>query len=226
MHEHLDETGQPCTRHAKLTDTRMFELATLGSRMPAFHHDAASKLQSLMMALDEISELSGEAEADLRTAIETAHAALRELNQILSTNRALAKAPQKSRAGLGELVLRGADSVGVRVRSDVPAQDVRVAVPAVRHALSLLLDLAAGPSHLGRVVDVTSAFDGDRHELTIAGPPEASAKLPPNAGESLAIVTFLIEREDGELRCTPTGFVVTLPAAPPPTGPMPALPKP
>jgi hypothetical protein len=225
MSEHLDETGQPCTRHANLDGTRLYELATLGSRMPAFHHDAASKLQSLMMALDEISEL-GSSEPDMRTAIDTAHAALRELNQILGTNRALAKAAQKSRTGLAELVQRSAESFGVRVRGDIQAQDIRVAVPAVRHAVSLLLDLAAGPSHLGRVVDVTCTFDGDRYELTISGPPEAASKLPPNAGESLAIAKFVIDREDGELRCHPTGFVVRVPAAPPPSGAMPALPKP
>jgi hypothetical protein len=226
MTDHLDETGQPCTRHAALQTTRLYELATLGSRMPAFHHDAASKLQSLMMALDEISELASSSDADIRAAIDTAHAALRDLNQILSTNRALAKAPQKSRTGLSELVHRAAESFGVRVRGDIQAQDIRVAVPAVRHALSLLLDLAAGPSHLGRVVDVTCTFDGDRYELTISGPPEAASKLPPNAGDSLGIATFVIDREDGELRCTPLGFVVRMPAAPPPTGAMPAVPKP
>jgi hypothetical protein len=220
MSEHIDETGQPCTRHATLAPTRLFELATLGSRMPAFHHDAASKLQSLMMALDEMSELASESEPDMRTAIDTAHAALRDLNQILSTNRALAKAWQKSRIGLAELVQRASESVGVRVRGDVQAQDIRVAVPAVRHAMSLVLDLVAGPSHLGRVVDVTCTFDGDRYEMTVAGPPEAATKLPPNAAESLAIVKFVIDREDGELRCTPTGFVVRMPAAPPPSGPV------
>lgn len=225
MSDHLDETGQPCTRHANLDVTRLYELATLGSRMPAFHHDAASKLQSLMMALDEISEL-GSSEPDMRTAIDTAHAALRELNQILGTNRALAKAAQKSRIGLAELVQRAAESFGVRVRGDIQAQDLRVAVPAVRHAMSLLLDLAAGPSHLGRVVDVSCTFDGDRYELTISGPPEAASKLPPNAGESLAIVKFVIDREDGELRCHPTGFVVRVPAAPPPSGPTGSIAKP
>ena len=158
--------------------------------------------------------------------IDTAHAALRELNQILSTNRALAKAAQKSRVGLSELVHRAAESFGVRVRGDIQAQDIRVAVPAMRHAMSLLLDLAAGPSHLGRVVDVTCTFDGDRYELTISGPPAAVSKLPPNAGEALAIVKFVIDREDGELRCHPTGFVVRLAAAPPPSGAMPAIPKP
>jgi len=219
MSHHRDETGAPCKRHGELTEQRLYELATLGSRMPSFHHDAASKLQSLIMALDEISELA--AEGDLRAPIDTAHAALRELNQILSANRALAKAPQATRLGAGELLQRAADTVGVRTRGDVSSLEIRVAIPAMRHALSLLLDLTAGPSHMGRVVDVVCASDGGRVELTITGP--AASKLPANAAETTAIAAFIIGRDEGELSCTPTGFVVRLPLAPPPTGAMAAV---
>ena len=223
---HTDESGQPCTRHAKISEQRLYELATLGSRMPAFHHDAASKLQSLMMALDEISELTSADAVDLRTSIDTAHAALRELNQILAANRALAKAPQRARIAFPELVAQAAAAAGVRVRAGILAKDVRVAAPATRHALAVLLDRAAGPSHLGRVVDATCELDGSSYVLTMSGPPEAAAKLPANAGESLAIATFVIAREQGTLRCAPDGFVVTLPAAVDLTGAIEPLPKP
>jgi hypothetical protein len=224
--QHVDESGQPCTRHVAITEQRLYELATLGSRMPAFHHDAASKLQSLMMALDEISELASPDAVDLRTSIDTAHAALRELNQILAANRAIAKAPQRARVALPELVAQAAAGTGVRLRAAIVAKDVRVPAPALRHALGLLLDLTAGPSHLGRVVDVTCELDGSSYLLTMTGPPEAAAKLPSNAGESIAIAAFVIVREQGTLRCTPTGFVVTLPAAIDPTGAIEPLPKP
>lgn len=226
MTGHVDESGQPCTRHAQVTEQRLFELATLGSRMPSFHHDAASKLQSLMMALDEISELTSHEVVDLRTSIDTAHSALRELNQILAANRALAKAPQRARIALPELVTQAASGTGVRLRAATAAKDVRVAAAAVRHALGLLLDLTAGPSHLGRVVDATCELDGSSYVLAMSGPPEAATKLPANAGESIAIANFVIEREQGTLRCTPTGFVVTLPAAIDPTGAIEPLPKP
>jgi len=227
MAEHLDETGQLCTRHAPLTEQRLYELATLGSRMPAFHHDAASKLQSLMMALDEISELADPDAADLRASIDTAHSSLRELNQILAANRAIAKAPQRARIALPELLSQAASGSGVRLRAGIPqAKDVRVAASAVRHALSLLLDLTAGPSHLGRVVDVSCELDGSSYTLTMSGPSEAAAKLPSNAGESIAIAMFVIAREQGTLRCTPSGFVVALPAAIDPTGVIEPLPKP
>ena len=226
MIKHTDEAGQPCTRHGTLSQQRVLELATLGSRMPSFHHDAASKLQSLMMALDEISELASNEGSDLRTSIDTAHSALRELNQLLGANRALAKAPVAGRIALSELVQRAAEAIGVRIRTPIVAQDVRLHIPAVRHALSLLLDLTAGPSHLGRVVDVTCELADDRYVLRLAGPPEAQAKLPVNAGESVGLATYVIDREEGSLRCTPDGFIVNLPAAIAPTGAMPALPKP
>ena len=226
MIEHQDEAGQPCTRHGQLSERRMMELATLGSRMPSFHHDAASKLQSLMMALDEISELASGEASDLRSSIDTAHSALRELNQLLAANRSLAKAPQPARIALPELLQRAGESTGVRIRTPIAAQDVRVHIPAVRHALALLLDLTAGPSHLGRVVDAACELDGERFVLRLAGPPEAQTKLPINSGESVGLATFVIDREEGSVRCTPTGFVVTLPAAIAPTGAMQALPKP
>ena len=225
MIEHQEESGEPCTRHSKLTEQRMMELATLGSRMPSFHHDAASKLQSLMMALDEISELASNDTSDLRSSIDTAHSALRELNQLLSANRALAKAPVPARVSLTELVHKACESSGVRMRMPIVAHDVRVHIPAMRHALALLLDLTAGPSHLGRVIDATCELDDDRYVLRFAGPPEAQAKQPVNAGESIGLATFVIDREEGTLRCTATGFVVTLPAAIAPTGAMQALPK-
>ena len=120
MIQHTDEAGQPCTRHGTLSQQRLLELATLGSRMPSFHHDAASKLQSLMMALDEISELSNNEASDLRTSIDTAHSALRELNQLLSANRALAKAPVVARIALVDLVQRAAEATGVRIRMPNP----------------------------------------------------------------------------------------------------------
>lgn len=226
MIQHTDEAGQPCTRHGSLSQQRLLELATLGSRMPSFHHDAASKLQSLMMALDEISELASGDGGELRTSIDTAHGALRELNQLLSANRALAKAPVVARIALADLLHRGAEGAGVRIRTPIAAQDVRVHVPAVRHALSQLFDLTAGPSHLGRVVDATCELDGDRYIVRLSGPPEAQSKLPANTGEAVGLATFVIDREEGTLRCTPTGFVVMLPAAIAPTGAMPALPKP
>ena len=211
MIEHQDETGQECERHPRIAAQRLYELALLGSRMPGFHHDAASKLQSLMMALDELSELSTEADPMTLGALDTAQAALRELHQLLTSNRALAKAPQRVEIALAELLRAASERVGVKLRgAELPACDVRVAVPAMTHALAQLFDLAAGPSHLGRIVDVTAEL-GESVVLVIVGPREAT-KTNPLAGEILGLASYAIARDDGELACGGEGerFTVRL----------------
>jgi hypothetical protein len=212
--DHRDETGQLCTRHASVTPERLLELATHGSRMPGFHHDAASKLQSLVMALDEISELTSQADSDLRLAVDTAATALRELQQLFTANRALAKAPQRTRIALSEVFTRASERAGVQIRGEQASSDVRVAVPSIIHALALVLDVAAGPSHLGRVVQVTSEATSERIVTTFAGPAAAAAKLAATASEALAIATFAISREGGQLSCSASErFAIELPLA-------------
>jgi hypothetical protein len=227
MLEHVDESGQPCTRHAPVSAQRIFELAAVGSRTSGFHHDAASKMQSLMMSLDEISELATDAGPELRTAIETAHTALRELNALFTQNRQLAKTMQRARGAMPELLARAAERVGATVRGAVPSCEVRVNVPAIVHALAMLLDVVAGPSHLGRVVDVTGELDGENVTLALVGPREAAAKPPLTASESIALASFVIARDDGEVRCCGDGerFVVRMPVGQP-TAAIPMLPKP
>ena len=215
MIEHFDDTGQPCARHAPASVDHLLALASLGSRMPSFHHDAASKLQSLMMALDEISELADTAPAELRQAADTAHTALRELHQLFTANRALAKSPQRKRTALGELITRAAERSGVKLRGELVSVDVDVAPASSTHALATLLDLVAGAAHLGRVVDVAVALEISKATLTLTGPAEAAAKPPATANDSIALAAFLIAREDGEVRCGADGqrFVVRLPVA-------------
>jgi len=55
--EHLDDQGRPCTKHPSATIDELMVLAVIGSRVSGFHHDIASKLQGLMMSIDEIGEL-------------------------------------------------------------------------------------------------------------------------------------------------------------------------
>jgi hypothetical protein len=187
----------------------LLELATLASRMPSFHHDAASKLQSLMMALDEITELSAQADPMLQPVLETAHSSLRQLTQLHAANRALLKSSQRTPVPLGELVQRAAERAGVRVRGRLEACDVRVGVPAMTQALSQLLEVVAGPSYLGRIVDA-SVTVADKVALTFVGPPEAVSEPPPNVAEALAIATFVIDREDGAVICGGDGERLTI----------------
>jgi hypothetical protein len=213
--EHLDEDGQPCAYHPPATPESVLALAILGARMPTLHHDAASKMQSLMMALDEINELVGDGAPELRAAADTAYTAMRELQQLLAQNRAMARPPPATRTALVELVRLAAERFGVKVRGDVPAIDVAVAPASAIHAVGALLDLAAGPANLGRVVDLTIASVERFAVMSLAGPPKAVARQPANASATIAIATFAIGRDGGAVCCAGDGarLVVKLPLA-------------
>ena len=208
MTEHADETGQPCKRHVASHD-KLLDYALVGSRASGFHHDAASKLQSMMMALDEISELIGEEPSELRTATETAQTSLRELHQLLTANRALAKAPQRRAMPVAELVKAAAARSGVRLAGDPSGPAVNIAAPACTHALAILLDLVGGTVQSARTVEV-SVSAGELVAVTLVGTAEPTHA---NANELIEIAAFVIAREQGALRCGPKSFVVQLPPA-------------
>jgi hypothetical protein len=210
--DHLDEDGNPCARHSPPAPEAILALATVGSRMPSFHHDAASKLQTLVMAVDEIGELADRVgDPDLRRASTTALTALRELHTMFNANRALTRAPQPARVSLGELVGRAAERAGLVVQGDVPAARVEVNVTALTHALAVLLDLAAGVVKLGRVVDLAAVVDGPQVQLRIQ-PPPGTVPTPPRGTELVTVAAFALVRDRGEMRCgRGEGFVIRLP---------------
>ncbi len=183
-------------------------LATIGSRAPGFHHDIASKIQGLMMALDEINEGLDGGDPQLQRAAETAGIALKELNGLLNINRALTKPPHRTRVPLRELVARAAERVYVSLQGEIPEASLEVTAPSIIHGLSLAFDVAAGPGRGRTLHGVTSIHDG-RMVMTL----RASASAPANAAESLAIATFVFARDQGELRCTRDGaqLVIRLP---------------
>ena len=207
---HLDEHGHPCTRHATGVSDELLALALVGSRMPSFHHDLASKLQGLMMSIDEISELSDVADRPMTRAIGAAQSSLREVLGLLNANRALTKPPVKSRTSLADLVARASERVYLSVRGELPVAMLEVVQPALVHALSLVLDVAGGPGR-GRTLDASTVIDGANVVITMA----ASPKPPSNAAESLALSTFVLRREGGDLSCAGEGtqFVVRVPVA-------------
>ncbi len=204
---HLDETGQVCTRHAASTPDELLALAIVGSRAPSFHHDLASKLQGLMMAIDEVGELAGE-DPPLARALETAHTTLREVLGLLNVNRALTKPPSRSRTTLSEIAARACERVYVNLKAAVPAAELEVSTPSLIHALSLVFDVAGGPGR-GRSLVATTELAGGTVTMHLTASPEP----PPNAAESLALASFVLAREGGELRCADEGrrFVVRLP---------------
>jgi hypothetical protein len=172
----------------------------VGSRAPAFHHDCASKLQGLVMALDELSELTENGDPALIRAIEAALEVSRELNGLLNLNRALTKPAAKTPIALGELMKSAAGRVGVSLPGTLPAGTVLVTGPAMTHALALTLDVAAGTGR-GRSLAITATPVG--RDVEIALP--AAAAQPSNASESLAIATFVVARDGGKLWCSASG---------------------
>ncbi len=208
---HLDEHDRACTLHPAPTRDELLPLAIVGSRAPSFHHDLASKLQGLMMAIDEIGEISGEVAPPLVRALDTAHTALRDVLELLNTNRALTKAPTKTPTTVGALLTRAAERVYVNLRGPIVPANLECSVPAMTHALALVLDVAGGPGR-GRGVDVTTVVYGGHVVLTIVASPEP----PANAGESLALAAFTLHRDAGELRCAGEGsrLIVRLPTSP------------
>ncbi|HEY1547998.1 MAG TPA: hypothetical protein VGG28_09260 [Kofleriaceae bacterium] len=206
MAEHFDETGRPCTRHSPASPQAMLALALLGSRMPGFHHDVASKLQSLMMALEEVEELADT--DDMRLAAKTASSAVREMQALFNANRSLARPPQRRPTPLRELVAAAAQRAGVRTHGELPAVDVEIGLSSLAHALAIVFDLAAGEQKLGRSLELATRVDGDSIVVEL---PCAAGTLPASAGETLALASFALLREQGELRCGPTTFSIRLP---------------
>jgi hypothetical protein len=205
--EHVDETGAPCARHPAIAPASLYQLAMVGSRAPAFHHDCASKLQGLVMALDELSELTENGDPQLIRAVETALEASRELNTLLNFNRTLTRPATRTAIGLDELVTRAAERVGVGLRGALPAAvTVQVGVAPMTHALSLAIDAAAGTGR-GRTLQLTATPVVGALELAL----HSSPLQAPTAGEAVALASFVISRDGGgRLWCASSGDQMTI----------------
>ena len=194
--KHLDEDGNECTQHATNSDALM-TFAVIGSRVSSFNHDIASKLQGMMMALDEIEELLERVgDSDLRRATETAQQALKEASALLSTNRSLTRTSTKTKAELRDVVRAAGDRAGIEVRGDMPDGQLETVVPLLAQGLGLALDAIAGAGR-GRFVEVIATREGDRAKLEFISTAEP-AKSP---GDAFALASFVIARTGGELRC-------------------------
>jgi hypothetical protein len=208
---HLDETGAPCARHPVIAPADLYQLAMVGSRAPVFHHDCASKLQGLVMALDELTELTEHGDPQLTRTVETALEASRELNALLNVNRTLTRPAARTATALDELVTRAAERAGVALRGGPPAGVmVSVGVAPMTHALSLAIDAAAGTGR-GRTLQITAAPLPGAIELAL----HSSPLQAPAASEAVAIASFVIARDGGgRLWCTASGdqMVILLPA--------------
>lgn len=212
--EHLDEHARPCARHAPASPDSILALATVGSRASGFNHDIASKLQGLMMALDEISEIAETLDPANREhvarATEGAQACLKDVLGILNMNRAMTKSPMRAPVALSDLAARAGERVYVTLQGALPDVDVAVSAPTMIHALSLLLDVAGGPGR-GRTIPVEATRSATHVTISMA-----IAGTGPTSPEPLALASFVLARDGGSLRCTNQGqrFVIELPISP------------
>ncbi len=211
--EHLDEHAKPCAHHARAPLESLLALATVGSRASGFNHDIASKLQGLMMALDEISELAEGLDAIHRDSVaratEGAQACLKDVLAILNVNRAMTKPAMRAPVALSDLTARAGERVYVTLQGALPEVDVSVSAPTMIHALSLLFDVAGGPGR-GRMIPVEVSRTPTHVSISMA-----IASATPASAEPLALASFVLARDGGSLRCASDGkrFVIELPIA-------------
>ncbi len=208
--EHRDDKDQPCPRHAPAMPSKLMHLALVGSRAPGFHHDLASKLQSLMMSVDEIGELA-HSDEQIRRSAETALEALRDVLALLNVNRALTKPAAPAAVELREILAGASGRVYITLVGELVDATVRVSAPATIHALSLAFDVAAGPGR-GRTLAATAQVEGSHVELRLSCSPSPPADSP----ESISIATFVLARDGGSLHCAEDGsqLVIRLPINP------------
>jgi len=211
---HTDDHGQTCPHHAPAPPDVLLTLAAIGSRASGFNHDIASKLQGLMMALDEIGELAEtvgdpSTSSQLMSANENAQGCLKDVLAILNVNRAMTKPPMRAPVALTELVARAGERIYITLKGSIPDVDISVSAPTTIHALSLLFDIAGGPGR-GRTipVDVSQSAKHVTLSLPIAG-------TQPATSEHVALASFILARDGGSLRCANNGqqFVIELPLA-------------
>jgi hypothetical protein len=211
--EHLDEHAKPCPHHGPAPLDALLALATVGSRASGFNHDIASKLQGLMMALDEISELAEGLDPANRdhvsSATEGAQACLKDVLTVLNVNRAMTKPAMRAPVALSDLTTRAGERVYVTLQGTLPDLDVSVSAPTMIHALSLLFDVAGGPGR-GRTIPVEISRTPTHVSLSMAitGPQPATTEL-------IALASFVLARDGGSLRCMNDGqrFLIELPIA-------------
>ncbi len=201
---HLDDKGQPCGRHPAPSLDRLMHLALVGSRASGFHHDVASKLQSLMMSIDEIGELA-QSDESISRAAETALESLRAVLALLNLNRALTKPPARTAVALREILDRAAARVYITLVGTLVDATLDVAAPSTIHALSLAFDVAAGPGR-GRNLAATARVDGLQVELRLA----CSPSPPAESADGLALAAFVLERDGGSMYCTADGAHLVL----------------
>ncbi len=160
-------------------DPELLALALLGSRTGGLNHDLASKLQGLLMALDELGELvEPHADPALTGVLESAQGSASELSEVLAASRALTRGTS-GRTSVAALVAEAGKKLGVAILGALDGGLVfEGPLATVQQALVLVLDIAAGPAR-ARMVVITCTVDGARCrlDLKVVAPPTARGTL-------------------------------------------------
>jgi len=168
-------------------DRNVLALALIGSAAGAANHDLGSRLQSLLMALDEL-ELLAETYPDLTPILVALRESTESAVELLAANRALVRG-KRERITLTDLVTRAARRAGVRIALDGAADAIDGPVEILVQAIALVIELASAGDPL-RSVPVTLA---------------ASSVMIPCVsadGTKLVIATAAIEAAGGRLERT------------------------
>lgn len=204
---HVDEAGEPCTTHAPVRPDVMHTLTLVGSRASGFNHDLASKLQGLLMTLEDLAErLGARGEPELHRSASDAFAMTQELVGLVTASRALTRPPSPGRRTLRELIAASCERAGVELRAELVEAEVEVSTPHVVQAIALAIEVAAGPGR-GRALESTcQRGGGGQIEIVLS----AAKKTTSFASEYLALAAESLRRHGGDLRCGADRIVIWL----------------
>lgn len=203
---HVDENGGPCTHHAPVRPDVMMTLAMVGTRANGLNHDLASKLQGLLMTLENLVEqLAERGESELHRAAEDASAAAQDLAGLVMGSRQLTRSPGPSRRPLRELIDASCERAGLHLQTQLVNADVKVVVPHAIHALSLAIEVAGGPGR-SRPLDSECRLVDGRIELVLP----AARQTTSYASEYLALAAEILRRDGGDVRCGADRIVIWL----------------
>ena len=173
-----------------VSDESILDLALVGSRARGFNHDAASKLQRLMMATSEAEELAGpNPSADHRATIDSLHSALAELEALFAEFRLLTKGREPATTRIAGVLQRAARRANLVLALDLdPTLTSVVSEPELVQALAVLLDAADRGGPLA--VHGRAGADGIELELVAVNPELDTA---------IALVTHVLHRTGGSI---------------------------
>jgi hypothetical protein len=179
-------------------------LALVGARARGFHHDLASKLQGLMMAIDEIADRNLLLADDrVQRAVEAAADSMREVQGQLAAFRTLGRGADARGCSLRELVAAGTRAAAVAASGEVPDVAVMATPCAAVQVIAMACELA---DSTGTVEVAVDARDADTIEVSVrcrgGGLPELVR------ADAIAVMTFALGRDGGEVRDGGNGVVM------------------